>query len=222
MHTSPAGGVGLFFCSAVSFVQLVEQYRQLSRLLNSLYSLGTKSKMKIVSSLFVALCLSLVLSVVGFGQDAKSSKGPYKAIEIERFSVRQGVEFPDKDLDELMNATVKNFQDSKRFDSVALSGGEATETAGPRLRISGEVTKYVKGSRAARYLVGFGAGKTKIMADITMTDTATGEVVFHQVVDGDVTWGVFGGDSDAAKGGVADEIIREMKKRGLAGDKKKS
>jgi hypothetical protein len=165
----------------------------------------------------------MIVASTAFGQAGKPGKGPYKSIELERFTIRQGVEFPEKDLDELMKATVKHFQNSKRFDSVALSGETtATESAGPKLRISGEVTKYVKGSQAARYLIGFGAGKTKIMTDVKMTDVATGEVVFHQVVDGDVTWGVFGGDSDDAKGGVADEIIREMKKRGLAGEKKKS
>ena len=162
----------------------------------------------------------MMLAVAAFGQ--ATAKAPYKAIELERFTVRQGIEFTEKELDELMQAAVKNFVRSNRFDSVTLAGGTPVETAGPKLKISGEITKYVKGSQAARYLIGFGAGKTKIMVDIKMTDSATGEVVFHQVVDGDVTWGVFGGDSDDAKGGVADEVIREMKKRGLAGEKKKT
>lgn len=173
--------------------------------------------------LFLVISVCLVATVAAFGQAPADAKGPYKVIEFERFTVRQGVEFADKDLDGLMNAAVKNFVKSNRFDSVTLAGAPTTtEVAGRKLKISGEITKYVKGSQAARYLVGFGAGKTKIMADIKMTDAETGEVVFNQAVDGDVTWGVFGGDSDDAKGGVADELIREMKKRGLAGEKKKS
>jgi curli biogenesis system outer membrane secretion channel CsgG len=165
----------------------------------------------------------MMLAMAAFGQTAPATaKGPYKAIEFERFTVRQGVEFSDKELDELMNAAVKNFTRSNRFDSVTMAGATPVEVAGPKLKISGEITKFVKGNQAARYLIGFGAGKTKIMVDVKMTDASTGEVVFNQVVDGDVTWGVFGGDSDAAKGGVADEVIREMKKRGLAGDKKKT
>ena len=164
----------------------------------------------------------MMLAVAAFGQTTTAAKGPYKAIEFERFTVRQGVEFTDKELDELMKAAVKNFVKSNRFDSVTMVGDAPVEAAGPKLKISGEITKYVKGNQAARYLIGFGAGKTKIIVDIKMTDASTGEVVFNQVVDGDVTWGVFGGDSDDAKGGVADEVIREMKKRGLAGDKKKT
>ena len=173
--------------------------------------------------LFLSVSVCMVLAVAAFGQAATPAKGPYKAIEFERFTVRQGVEFTDKEMDELMKAAIKNFVRSNRFDSVTLAGETGpVEVAGPKLKISGEITKFVKGNQAARYLIGFGAGKTKIMADIKMTDAATGEVVFNQVVDGDVTWGVFGGDSDDAKGGVADEVIREMKKRGLAGEKKKT
>lgn len=175
--------------------------------------------------LFLAVSVCMLVAVGVFAQTTTptAAKGPYKAIVFERFTVRQGVEeFGDKELDQLMSAAVKNFTKSNRFDNVALATDAPAEVAGPKLKISGEITKYVKGSQAARYLVGFGAGKTKIMADIKMTDADTGEVVFNQVVDGDVTWGVFGGDSDDAKGGVADELIREMKKRGLAGDKKKT
>jgi len=176
--------------------------------------------MKAIKYLFLAISVSALFTGAAFGQ-AVTPKGPYKAVEIERFTVRQGVELADKEVDELMKATVNNFRASNRFDSVAMAGEAAATEAAPRLKISGEVTKYVKGNQAARYFIGFGAGKTKLMVDVKLTDAATGEVVFHQSVDGDVTWGLFGGDSDKAKGGVADEIIREMKKRGLAGDKKK-
>jgi hypothetical protein len=176
--------------------------------------------MKVFKCTFFAIAVSALLALTAFGQGVEK-KGPYKAVEIEKFTVRQGVELTDKDVDDLLKATVSNFRSSNRFDSVSIAGEAADVEASPKLRISGEVTKYVKGSRAARYLIGMGAGKTKLMVDVKLTDVATGEVVFHQAVDGDVTWGLFGGDSDKAKGGVADEIIREMKKRGLAGDKRK-
>ena len=168
--------------------------------------------------LFLAISVSMFLAVAAFGQTAKT---PYKAIEVQKFTVRAGVELSDKDVDELMKATVANFKASNRFDSVTMAGETATVEAARKLKLSGEVTKYVKGNQAARYLIGFGAGKTKLMVDVKLTDVASGEVVFNQVVDGDVTWGLFGGSSDSAKGGVSDEVIREMKKRGLAGDKKK-
>lgn len=173
--------------------------------------------MKVFSELVAAISVCMLLAVAASGQAA--AKSPYKAVEIERFTVRAGVELNEKDVDGLMKATVDNFKASNRFESVTTGGESSTVEAGRRLKVSGEVTKYVKGNRAARYLVGLGAGKTKIVVDVKLTDVATGEIVFHQSVDGDVTWGLFGGDSEKAKGGVADEIIREMKKRGLAGEK---
>ena len=176
--------------------------------------------MKGIKYSFLAISACLLLAVGALGQTGEG-KGPYQAIEVERFTVRQGVELSETDVDELMKATINNFRASKRFESVTMAGEAANVEATPKLKVSGEVTKYVKGNRAARYLIGLGAGKTKLMVDVKLTDAATGEVVFHQAVDGDVTWGLFGGDSDKAKGGVADELIREMKKRGLAGEKKK-
>lgn len=174
--------------------------------------------MKALKHLFMAASISMLLAAAAFAQGT-TAKVPYKAIEIEKFTVRQGVELVEKDVEALMKATVENFQASRRFDSVTMAGEAQTVEATPKLKLSGEVTKYVKGNRAARYLIGFGAGKTKLMVDVKLTDVATGEVVFNQVVDGDVTWGFFGGDSESAKGGVSDEVIREMKKRGLAGEK---
>src|SRR5215212_6422245 len=133
--------------------------------------------MKAIKYIFLAISVSILVTVAAFGQTAPA-KVPYKAIEIEKFTVRQGVELEDKDVDALMKATVGNFVASKRFDSVTLVGQTAAVEAGPKLKMTGEVTKYVKGSRAARYLVGFGAGKTKLMVDVKLTDVATGEVVF--------------------------------------------
>ena len=179
--------------------------------------------MKLIKYLCSSISLCLLLVTAFFAQQAETAKKPYQNIEVAKFTIRQGVEFPEKDIDALTQGLVKTLQNSKRFDAIsvaATSDNAATDT--PKLLISGEIIKYVKGSQAARYLIGFGAGKTKIIADVKFVDAKTGTVVHQQTVDGEVTWGIFGGDSDGAKGGVADEIIRVMKKNGLAGDKKKS
>jgi len=46
--------------------------------------------------------------------------------------------------------------------------------------------------------------------------------VLQQTVDGVVSWGLFGGDSDSAKGNMANDILQAMKKAGLVGEKKKT
>jgi len=168
----------------------------------------------LVSTLFVfMLCAFSVL-----GQETKPEKKVYQNIVIEKFTIRDGVEFPADKIDGLAKSLVGTLTRSNRFNTVEMADSAAPSEA-PALKISGEVIKYVKGNRAARYVIGLGVGATKIIADIKFIDVQTGAVVYQQTVDGDVTWGLFGGDSDDAKSGVADEIIRVMKKNGLAGDK---
>jgi len=167
----------------------------------------------------VSLALLLFLS---FSAAAQESSGPYGVVEIQRFTVGQGVTFPDNDLTELMNYLVLHFNDSRRFDQVFLSTDAAAKSApARRVRIDGEVTKYSKGSRAARYLVGFGAGRTKLVAHVKVTDAQTGQLLFEQNVDGHVYGGFFGGKTDQAKGELASEIIKTMTKKGYASPSRK-
>lgn len=148
---------------------------------------------------------------------------PYQVVEIEKFTVSQGVEFPANDLEELMGHLVLNFNNSRRFDKVFLSTDVGASSApARRVKISGEVTKYSKGNRAARYLVGFGAGRTKLVADVKVRDAETGQILIEQKVDGHVYGGLFGGGTDQAKGGLASEIIKTMTKKGFASKTRKS
>jgi hypothetical protein len=182
--------------------------------------------MKVIKYLFLSMSVCLLFAAMAFAQQTETTKKNYLNLEIEKFTVRAGVEFPADKLDPLTKGVIDNMRKSKRFTQVSASGETVTATTENgdtrTLRISGEVIKYVKGNRAARYIVGMGVGATKIIADIKFVDARTGEVVLQQTVDGDVTWGVFGGDSDDAKSGVADEIIRIMKKNGMAGEKIKT
>ncbi len=148
---------------------------------------------------------------------------PYDTVEIEKFTVGNGVEFPAKDLEELMGYLVLNFNKSKRFNQVFLSTDAASSSAPVRrVKISGEVTQYSKGNRAARYLIGLGAGRTKLVAGIKVKDAETGEVLMEQKVDGHVYGGLFGGETDQAKGGLSSEIIKTMTKKGLASKTRKA
>jgi hypothetical protein len=78
--------------------------------------------------------------------------------------------------------------------------------------LSGTITKYDKGNRAARYFVGFGAGATKVVAHIKFIETATGSVLFEKDVDGKVVIGVFGGDSKGSTRGLAKEVAKVTKR----------
>jgi hypothetical protein len=170
--------------------------------------------------IFTILVISLA-AAAAFAQQARVQKQQYQNVVVEKFTIREGVEFPADKIDALTKSVVSTLTKSNRFDNVALSVDAASSGDKPALKITGEIIKYVKGNRAARYMIGMGVGATKIITDVKFVDTATGEVVHQQTVDGDVTWGLFGGDSDDAKSGVAEEIIRVMKKSGMAGEKLK-
>jgi hypothetical protein len=150
-------------------------------------------------------------------QTAASATGPYQIVEIEKFVVAEGVEFPETDLTELMSFMIIHFNKSRRFEQVFLMSDSASQTApARRARVSGTVTKYSKGNRAARYLIGFGAGRTKLVADIKVVDAETGSLLFEQKVDGHVYIGFFGGETEGAKSNLATEIIKTMTKKGHA------
>ena len=168
----------------------------------------------------MSVCMLLVASISA--QQSNTAKKIYQNIEIEKFTIRPGVEFPADKIDSLTKSVVNTLSKSKRFSSVTETGATATPDSSetPTLKISGEIIKYVKGNRAVRYMVGMGMGATKLIADVKFVDAKTGEVVHQQTVDGDVTWGLFGGDAESAKSGLADEIMRVLKKS-YAGEKKK-
>lgn len=184
--------------------------------------------MKVIKYLVLSMSVCLLFAAMTFAQTTETTKKLYQNIEVEKFTVRAGVEFPADKVDPLTKGIVDTLRKSKRFNQISLQGEVITATATTEtgemrtLKISGEVIKYVKGNRATRYIIGMGVGATKIIADVKFVDAQTGEVVLQQTVDGDVTWGIFGGDSDEAKSGVAEEIIRVMKKNGMAGDKIKT
>jgi hypothetical protein len=84
--------------------------------------------------------------------------------------------------------------------------------------LSSEVIQYKKGSRAKRYLVGFGAGATKVKVRFTFRKAATNEELLRTEREGSFA-GVFsfvgGGKAEAteeAVGDVLDGLIKDILK----------
>lgn len=169
-----------------------------------------------MSKIRLAMLLSLVaaMSVVAAAQTKveKSYKNKYQNIEVTRFDVQAGNEVPPEYLDELAKDIANQLRDTKKFKQVVRVGETATDAAAPTLRLSGSITKFKKGNRAKRYLVGFGAGATKMVVHVKFADASTGEVLFEDDVDGKVFIGLFGGDSKGATNGVAKDIGKVAKK----------
>lgn len=64
------------------------------------------------------------------------------------------------------------------------------------LRLEGTITRLAPGSRALRYWVGFGAGRSKAQAEMRFVDAQSGRVVMVTADRRVAAYGVFGGDSE--------------------------
>jgi hypothetical protein len=65
------------------------------------------------------------------------------------------------------------------------------------LSLRWQITKCDRGSRALRYLVGFGAGRAEMLVEAVVVD-AKGKVIGSGIADGDQTMGVMGGSFASA------------------------
>jgi hypothetical protein len=164
----------------------------------------------------VISCLALIL-LAAFSVNAQKKdsqlKDHYKDIEVVTFDVKEGVKFPTEHLSGMMDEIVKELQDLKKFKEVYRAGATPDNPADPTLRLTGTVIKYTAGSQAKRYLIGFGAGKTKVVAHVKFIDKATGNVVFEKDVDGKVVIGIFGGQSKTSLRDVGKETAEVAKKQ---------
>lgn len=179
--------------------------------------------MRVRTFVFTSLMTSLLLASSAAAQQKKESaqaKGQFSRAEVAAFEVAGGVEFPAHYLTTMNAEIVAQLQARKKFKEVVTAaaapangaGGESPAEDAGTVRISGVVTKYQGGNRAARYLVGFGAGRTKIVARVKFTDAASGRVLLEKDVDGKVVMGMFGGEAIGATRGLAKEVAKEAEK----------
>jgi uncharacterized protein DUF4410 len=156
---------------------------------------------------------ALATPTIAGGQQKGSLKNQYQNIEVATFDIKEDAKFPADSLNAMMDEIVKELQDLKKFKQVLRPGETPTDSAAPTLQLVGAVTKYQAGSRAKRYFIGFGAGKTKIVAHVKFVDKATGNALFEKDVDGKVVIGIFGGDSKTSFRDVGKEVAEVAKKQ---------
>jgi curli biogenesis system outer membrane secretion channel CsgG len=112
----------------------------------------------------------------------------------------------------MMDQIAKHIGDTKKFKEVLKQNEKPAQSGAATVKLSGTVTQYKAGNRAVRYMVGFGAGKTKITANVRFVDAVTGNTLLEKTVDGKVWIGVLGGDSVGATKGLAKELAKLAKK----------
>ena len=160
----------------------------------------------------ILLISGLLVSLASAAEkEKKDLRGNYDAIEVVRFTAKDGTNFPPDYAVTLVEDMVKELQATGKFKQV-LREGEKPENADAKvMRVTGTITEFNPGSRAKRYLVGFGSGKTKIVAQVKYMDVATGEQLWEDKMDGKVWIGAFGGESIGATRGLAKELAKKTK-----------
>ena len=158
------------------------------------------------------MSIALLLLALPVMAGDRVQKGKYQAIEVAKFDVAAGVVFPPDYQISLTEDVLKQLEHTRKFQQVLRPGDKPSDTATPRLKLMGTITKYKAGSRATRYLVGFGAGATKIVAAVKFVDSTSGEVLLERRVDGKVIIGIMGGNSMGATNGLAKEVAKVTRK----------
>ena len=167
------------------------------------------------SAIFSFAVLATTLFVVTSATAAKSDKQSetkYEYVQVNRFDVQQGVDFPPDYQFTIVEDMVKQLSKIKTVRQV-LREGETLPQGRPVLMIAGTITKFKKGSQAERYLVGFGAGATVIEAQLKFYDSATKELLLDHKVDGKVIMGIMGGKSEGANSGLAKQVAKVTKEK---------
>jgi len=152
-----------------------------------------------------------------FAQDKKAStdnpdKGKYQNVVVVPFTAQEDVKIKPEQLKAINDAVVVELQKTKKFKQVLREGETPADASLPTLKITGMVVKFKEGSRAKRYFIGFGAGKSKVIANVKYIDAETDKVLVEHTSDGDVFMGIFGGDSGGAKSELAEDIAKFAKK----------
>jgi len=131
-------------------------------------------------------------------------KEKYRAVEVEKFDVLEGLQFPPEYVQSLQDEIVKEFGRSKTFDEVVLPGQNPRDATASMLRLTGTVTYFDPGNRGKRY-VGFGLGAGQIVAQVAYRDRSTGETLLSEQITATLSGGAFGGKAEG--------ITREFAKR---------
>ncbi|MBC8166081.1 MAG: DUF4410 domain-containing protein [Bryobacteraceae bacterium] len=146
---------------------------------------------------------------------APSSAAVPRCVEIEQIQNPIEKDVPPRYMGELRYELLKQLGGDARYERVVLTGDATLPPSCPGFIVRMTLVEFKKGSRAARALVGFGAGKTKVIVSLAAVDKVTGKQLFSREFKGDQGgWGfesVVGGASIKAVEELADNIVKVLR-----------
>jgi hypothetical protein len=145
-------------------------------------------------------------------RDSRNMKDKYRLVQVDRFALKEGLDFPQEYLSNLQKEIIKLLTDAKLFEQVVAPGQPPPASPdAPLLRLTGTIDNYKQGSRAKRYLGVSGAGASEIDTQIVLLDALTGQSLVAGDLRGLLTSGVFGGSEDKATQELARVIVTHVK-----------
>ena len=155
-------------------------------------------------------------------EQAKSVKKlrDYGVLEIASFLMKSEEPLAPESLYSIFHDLAEQLDEKTKFDTFVTNytqgpsarWKESASPEPPTLVLSGVITEYEAGSKTKRYLVGFGAGKTRAYCLFRLIDKATGEVVLERMENGSVSMGLFGGSSSGAMKEIGEDIAKAIRK----------
>jgi hypothetical protein len=174
----------------------------------------------LLSALLSAVLLAAQAQTAADPASARSATPPgpslikdkYQLVEVDRFVLKQGLEFPAEYLQRVREEVANQLVKEKLFARVVQPGETLGADQGPVIRLAGMIHNYKEGSRAHRYLGGqFGAGNAEIDARISLLDATTAQPLVVQEVRGVLMGGVFGGKDEDVTKALAAQIVAYTK-----------
>ena len=166
--------------------------------------------------------LALLALPVALAAQSKLRPGldPKANVLVKTFTVAPGAateKWPAGQEVFIQKSTVERLKKERLFADV-VDGSTAASAPEPAYELTGQVVQFDPGNRAARYAVGFGAGKTKLRVAFTLKDKS-GKELFKSEAYGAFSGAIafVGGDKNQAAveaaGDVVDRLIKDLKKK---------
>jgi hypothetical protein len=162
-----------------------------------------------MSSVLRAVAVASLVLLVALPCTAQAPAPAAKDIILTEFEADKGVDFPPDFQAAFATRLVEEFTKTKKFNRVVKPGDPVPEGGAGAIKLTGVVTGVDEGSKAARMLVGWGAGKAWIKAHVKFIDEASGAVKFEKDVQASFSGGAWG-SGNASK--VGESLAKEIAK----------
>lgn len=169
---------------------------------------------------FKPFVLLLVFCITALAQSNKKPLAGYTMLVVEKFTVEKSKateEFPEGEEEVLQKGAIARLRNKKAFTEI-IDGAESSTvteaTNSKRVIVSGTIIEFKKGSRAKRYVVGLGAGATKIKIRFVFRDADSKRELLSVDREGKFSGAntFTGGSGTQAMAGAEDNIIDRLVK----------